>query len=121
MDNATAEYSFVTSFFSQEPPAPSSSSKENNDPTLSPTVKGGFDERRLAVQSEMVEHTSRARANSLANPVYTTPRQSAIVKMERAPLDAIWKQIMDPVLEYCQVCNAKSPSDAIYIILLTWA
>jgi hypothetical protein len=121
MDNVTAEYSFVTSFFSQEAPTLSLSFKEHNDLMLSPTttVKGGFDERRSTIKSEIGGHMSRARSDSTANSVYTP--QGANVKTERAPLDAIWKQIMDPVLEYCQVCNAESPSDTTYIHFLTYA
>jgi hypothetical protein len=116
MDNVTAEYSFVTSFFSQEAPTLSLSFKEHNDLMLSPTttVKGGFDEPRSTFKSEIGGHVPRGR--SIANSV-NTPRGDNM-KMERAPLDVIWKQIMDPVLEYCQVCDAKSP---FYIHFLTYA
>jgi hypothetical protein len=120
MDNATAEYSFVTSFFSPEAPAPPSS-KENDNSTLSPTatIKGGFDERRSAIGHEIGGHKPRGRADSTANSVYATPKQSTIVKTERAPLDTIWKQIMDPTLEYCQVCSVTRPLGVIYAGLPT--
>ncbi|KIM90943.1 hypothetical protein PILCRDRAFT_811444 [Piloderma croceum F 1598] len=118
MDNVTAEYSFVTSFFSREAPTLSLSSKEYNDLMLSPTatVKGGFDERST-IKSEIGGHMPRARSDSIAKSVYTP--QGANVKMERAPLDAIWKQIMDPVLEYCQtfVKSALDPIPPVVALL----
>jgi len=92
MDNATAEYSFVTSFFALEvlalPPSSSDSTKAMFSHTA--TLKGGADERRSATASEVGGHTPR------------TSKQSSTLKIERVPLDAVWKQIMDPVLEYCQ-------------------
>jgi hypothetical protein len=111
MDNATAEYSFVTTFFATESSTVPPSSEESSNPLSSPTanVTAGFDERHVVVRSEIGGHTQRARADSIANPIMTTPRQNTFVKTERIPLDAIWKQIMDPVLEYCQVRDAASP------------
>lgn len=107
MDNATAEYTFVTSFFAAEASVSPLSAK---DTLFSPTamltpVKGGFDDRRSVAGSEVGGQTSRTRADSLAP--YTPTR--AIMKADRVPLDAIWKQIMDPVLEYCQVDDTISP------------
>ena len=104
MDNATAEYSFVTNFFASEPSTLLPSSEQSNDTLFpaTPAVTGGFDEGHLAIGSEIGEQTPRPRADS-TNPTSATPKQNAFAKMERAPLDAIWKQIMDPILEYCQV------------------
>ena len=99
MDNATAEYSFVSSFFAPEASTPPFSSKEKNNSLLSP-VDGDFDEQYSPIGSETVGHTPKAYTDSI---VHTTPKQITIVKTERVPLDAIWKQIMDPVLEYCRV------------------
>jgi hypothetical protein len=108
MDNATAEYSFVTSFFALETEVSPRSSKDSNNAISSPTatLKGGVDERRSAIVSEVGEQARRTRADSIANSTYTTPKQSSTLKTERVPLDAVWKQIMDPVLEYCQVYSA---------------
>jgi vacuolar protein sorting-associated protein 52 len=101
MDNATAEYSFVSSFFAPETSTSPFSSKEKTNSLLSP-VDGGFDEQYSLIGQETVRHTSKAYTDSIVN---TTPKQSTVVKTERVPLDAIWKQIMDPVLEYCRVCS----------------
>lgn len=108
MDNATAEYSFVTKFFASEPSTLLPSSKQSNDILFpaTPAGTGGFDEGHLAIGSEIGGQTPRLRTDS-TNPTSATPKQNAFAKMERAPLDAIWKQIMDPILEYCQVMVAR--------------
>jgi len=115
MDNATAEYSFVTTFFATESSTVPPSSEESSNPLSSPTanVKASFDERHVVVRSEIGGHAQRARADSIANPI---PRQNTFIKTERIPLDAIWKQIMDPVLEYCQVRDAASPETSYQLL-----
>lgn len=109
MDNATAEYTFVTSFFAVEASVPPLPAKDAHKSLFSPTVmltpvKGTFDDGRSAIGSEVGGYMPRARAESLVSASNNTPTRNAIMKAERAPLDAMWKQIMDPVLEYCQVC-----------------
>ncbi|GBE79633.1 predicted protein [Sparassis crispa] len=102
MDNATAEYTFVTSFFvSEERPSvhqkDSSSSVRSPSAVLSPT-NAEFDELRSNAGSDL-NALSRRRFSSINNAM-NVPQMSA--KEEQASLAAIWKQIMDPVLEYCQ-------------------
>lgn len=106
MDNATAEYTFVTSFFSIEPVAPLPSSKSTSGSLFSPTAmlsptKGVFDDRRSVSGSEIGGQMPRPRADSMAS-ISGTIKSPATLKAERAPLDTIWKQIIDPILEYCQ-------------------
>jgi hypothetical protein len=87
MDNATAEYAFIAAFFRSESFSPPLAMETNSalfSPTatlLSPDV--GFDDRRSNAGSEIA-------------------RPGLMDKIERTPLDAIWKQILDPVLEYCK-------------------
>ncbi|KAG2152387.1 Sac2 family-domain-containing protein [Suillus cothurnatus] len=87
MDNATAEYAFIAAFFRSESFSPPLAMETNSalfSPTatlLSPDI--GFDDRRSNAGSEIA-------------------RPGLMDKIERAPLDAIWKQILDPVLEYCK-------------------
>ncbi|KAG1872744.1 Sac2 family-domain-containing protein [Suillus tomentosus] len=87
MDNATAEYAFIAAFFRSESFAPPPAMETDSaifSPTatlLSPDI--GFDDRRSNAGSEIA-------------------RPGFMDKTERAPLDAIWKQILDPVLEYCK-------------------
>ncbi|KAJ7368456.1 vacuolar sorting protein [Mycena albidolilacea] len=97
MDNATAEYTFVTTFFTVDPIVP----QETDNALFSPgllTPAGG--EQRMSVAGS--EHGAR-RART-ASIVSASGMQSlaAAVKEEQASSDAIWKQIMDPVLEYTQ-------------------
>lgn len=77
---------------------------------LSP-IHGDFDESRS--NGSEAGWTPRARLNSINNVLgmplpLTSPGSSEIAngkdaKEEQANLNTIWKQIMDPVLDYCQV------------------
>jgi hypothetical protein len=100
MDNAVAEYSFVTAFFNvQTKDTSTSSSQEQRGALFSPTSplfpgQGGFADRRSHAGSDFggnagLEIASEATRNA--------------TKAEQASLDAIWKHVLDPVLEYCQV------------------
>lgn len=87
MDNATAEYAFIAAFFRSESFAPPPV-METNSALFSPTATllspdFSFDDRR-------------------SNAGFEIARPDLMDKAERAPLDAIWKQILDPVLEYCK-------------------
>ncbi|KAH7914389.1 vacuolar sorting protein [Hygrophoropsis aurantiaca] len=105
MDNATAEYTFVTTFFPIEPlqPLPAKETFSSMFPPsamLSPD-QGGFDERRSNVGSEIGAQTARLFGGT-AGPLSAAIRSNGMEKSEKTALDAIWKQIMDPVLEYCK-------------------
>jgi hypothetical protein len=98
MDNATAEYTFVTTFFTVDPISP----QEIDNALFSPALLSpGGGERRMSVAGS----EAGARRNRAASVVSAGGMQSlaAAVKEEQASSDAIWKQIMDPVLEYTQV------------------
>lgn len=126
LDNGTSEYSFVSSFFSSPPPIQASVSS----PPLSRSDSGlGLDANGSALLTptggEFPDHRSngsdagwapRARLDSINSVLGMPPPlngsgsgtpQSASSgrdpKEEGANLTLIWKQIMDPVLEYCQV------------------
>ncbi|KAF7967329.1 hypothetical protein HWV62_34707 [Athelia sp. TMB] len=115
MDNATSEYTFITTFFAVEPalaPAPSrepssSSSMFTPNSMLSPS-KGGFDDRRSTSGSDagFSPQTPRPRVDSFATSVNLTPRPQSysqnVFQTDRSVLDSLWKQVMDPILEYCQ-------------------
>ncbi|EDR12808.1 vacuolar sorting protein [Laccaria bicolor S238N-H82] len=89
MDNATAEYTFVSTFFAVEPLfPPSPHTAELNNSTLTPASpdRGTFTDTRSNYGSE-----------------YGSKRQSLTPGLGGfADMDAIWKQVVDPVLEYCQ-------------------
>jgi len=100
MDNATAEYTFISTFFTSESALPS---RETDNPLFSPTAllspeRGVFTERRSNAGSEF--GGQRERANSVPS---TNGLSLAVANEERASSDTIWKQVLDPVLEYCQV------------------
>ncbi|KAL0949390.1 hypothetical protein HGRIS_009454 [Hohenbuehelia grisea] len=104
LDNATAEYSFISSFFSVDP------SPRVNDldtplfspaPLLTPVPSGSRMDSRSASGSDYGGRLDRNRSNSLA-PSPIAPSFAAALKAEQANSDAIWKQVLDPVLEYVQ-------------------
>jgi len=94
MDNATAEYTFVTSFFSAEQPSSTSDVVMSPTSLLSPT-DGTFDDRLSLVGSDRGGITPRQTAGSIT-------ASAQVAKEERAFVDAAWRQIFDPSLEYCQ-------------------
>lgn len=103
MDNATAEYAFVKTFFSVEVALPQS---ESSNLVLSPSAllspdRGSFAEQRSNPGSEYGEQHNAI--SSIANAP-SLLAAAVSIKEEQATTDALWKQIMDPVLEYCQVC-----------------
>ncbi|KAG2077273.1 Vps52-domain-containing protein [Suillus decipiens] len=110
MDNATAEYAFIATFFRSESFAPPPA-MENNSALFSPTatlLSPDFDGRSNA-GSEIGMHVSRPFSGNGDGPRDLIAQTSLMDKAERAPLDAIWKQILDPVLEYCKVRHITSP------------
>jgi len=114
MDNATAEYAFIAAFFRSESFSPPLAMETNSalfSPTatlLSPDV--GFDDRRSNAGSEIGTHVSRPFGGNGHGTRDVIARPGLMDKIERTPLDAIWKQILDPVLEYCKVRHFISPS-----------
>ncbi|KAF5388452.1 hypothetical protein D9615_000536 [Tricholomella constricta] len=97
MDNATAEYTFVKTFFSVEAFLPT---EDSNNSLLSPTSllspdRATFADNRSISGSDY--GGSRVRTANIMNAIAAVET----AKVEQASSDAIWKQIMDPVLIYC--------------------
>ncbi len=104
MDNATAEYSFITSFFATEPQIPVHLKENSNTlspPSLLSPLQGEFDDVRSNHGSE--QGTLSRRRLSGINSSASLSLSGVSPKEEEANLTAIWKQIMDPVLEYAKV------------------
>ncbi|KAI0750654.1 vacuolar sorting protein [Daedaleopsis nitida] len=122
MDNATAEYAFVTAFFSTEPRPPPNkdSSSIMSPPILSPT-RGEFDEFRSNPGSDIGSDgvSPRPRIVSITSVMGTAGLDQQAANEEQAALNALWKQIMDPVLDYCQtfVQNAIEPPPPVVPLL----
>lgn len=106
MDNATAEYTFVKMFFSPKVILPT---EDSDNSLLSPTLllspdRGGFLEQRSISGSDYGGQRNRS-ASITGNTDFSV---DAARKEAQATLDTIWKQIMDPVLGYCEVCFVTS-------------
>ena len=100
LDNASAEYNFILRFFQEEYIPPPSTAKTPMSPMFSP----GFDDRTADGLSELDAPSQRGHedAEDMATPMARRteiPKDSA----EIAQLNLLWKQIMDPAMEYCQV------------------
>ena len=132
MDNATAEYAFITAFFANEP-RPGLHSKESStfsasplSPTLSPS-KAEFDEPRSTPASDVggsETMSPRQRVMSITSvlgvsSLPSAPDATAPSKEEQAALNSLWKQTLDPVLDYCQtfVAGALEPTPPVIPLL----
>jgi hypothetical protein len=99
MDNATAEYTFVTTFFAPDSEL-NAVPKEfpMSPPTANTLLSPMDDEDTIAVTPS----SERGTFNLGSNQHGETP---AISKEDQNALNAIWKYIMDPALEHSQVNN----------------
>ncbi|PPQ63425.1 hypothetical protein CVT24_004935 [Panaeolus cyanescens] len=101
MDNATAEYTFISSFFPNPAslPAPEPRAQVPTTATLLSPDGGGFGDMQTPSASDF--GTPRPLSS-------TTPGLGGFMsfvaksKEEQALVDNLWKQVMDPVMEYCQ-------------------
>ncbi|KAI6034387.1 vacuolar sorting protein [Pisolithus microcarpus] len=97
MDNATAEYSFITTFFSFQPLAPVDDQENvSSTPLLSPDY-GVVDDRKSIADSEA--------RTEVAGPNLFVGKNGhgRLVDMDRSArheLVNLWKKVFDPVLEY---------------------
>ena len=104
MDNATAEYAFITTFFAQPPPpVPQSvSSKSVYSQGVHPEQP-----RRPSAGTEVMTDIIGGRrdsiARSISNDVPNGSDTKQLSKEEQTVLTATWKQIMEPTLNYSQV------------------
>lgn len=99
MDNATAEYSFITTFFSSQV-APASDQDSVLSASSLPPDCGVVDDRKSIAGSEA--------RTEVASPGPSTGRNGLgrltdIDKGARNDLGNLWKRVFDPVLEYTKV------------------
>lgn len=119
MDNATAEYTFVTMFFSPEgDPIPvrretpmSPPIAHENLPHVPPDDETGTPTGALsATTSTSLASPVTVDTNSNPAPIYSIARGATpqlnppvqLSKEDQAALNAVWKQITDPAVEYTQ-------------------
>jgi hypothetical protein len=100
LDNATAEYSFISTFFIPQKTLPPLEAPASAPPSAVLSADGGtFTELRSPSGSDY---------GALRPLSSTTPGLGGFVsfvaksKEEQATIDVMWKQVMDPVMEYCQ-------------------
>lgn len=99
MDNGTAEYAFISRFFD-----PSVAAGGPTSPLLSPSSSILGDN----VPSEFGGFNFSGRTRSGSGiidmpPHITTPFRTNANKEQQTLLDGLWKQVLDPALEYCKV------------------
>ncbi|RPD67298.1 vacuolar sorting protein [Lentinus tigrinus ALCF2SS1-6] len=124
MDNATAEYAFITAFFASEP-RPSLSSRDSSRSIMSPPImsptKDTFEEPRSNPGSDFGSESvsPRRRVVSITGVMNSATQDQQSFKEEQASLNAIWKQVMDPVLDYCQtfIQNVIEPAPPVIPLL----
>jgi len=107
MDNATAEYAFITSFFSNETPAPRPdpvSPPPAGQSVLSPDGSSFFGMRSPSGSDFGQQQQPLSSAFTTATPgLGGFMSFVARSKEDQAVIDTIWKQVMDPVMDYCTV------------------
>lgn len=97
MDNGTAEYSFVASFFFVEPLGSPSSAKEVETSQFSVTSEEPRDSK------EVDDNDSATDSEAMTPRVAESQGFGCLAAMEKAQrteLSNIWKKIFEPVLEY---------------------
>ncbi len=116
MDNGTAEYTFVTTFFVPEPDLPPTDTPQVSSHLFSPTALSTplpGDDAVSMPATDMAPMTPRPRGltESIFGNESLRPA-TRLSKDDQTALNAIWKQIMDPALEHTKV--GFSPSHLLY-------
>ncbi|KZT53296.1 vacuolar sorting protein [Calocera cornea HHB12733] len=110
MDNATAEYNFINSFFN---PAAAPMTM-TGAPLMSPT----FDDRRTDIGSVLELPMSPVRTR----PLLSMEEQQAAENETKKALDLVWKQVMETALEYCKTmlisCWQPTPPEIIPLLTM---
>ncbi|KXN83742.1 hypothetical protein AN958_00885 [Leucoagaricus sp. SymC.cos] len=100
MDNTTAEYTFLSAFFNV---APLIINVNTNKPIQAPRAslspeQSAFLELRSSNTLDHGVHRVASAGSTTFSDLAATPSS----KEEQATYDSLWKQIFDPVLEYCK-------------------
>ena len=115
MDNATAEYTFLSTFFANQTSLPLVEPNPHVPPSgaiLSPDG-GTFTDLQSSCASEFDSHQPLSSTTPGLGGFVTFVAKS---KEETAVIDGLWKQIMDPVMEYCQVGDLNLRIDMMFTI-----
>jgi hypothetical protein len=104
LDNATAEYTFITGFFSQPTPSipptpglgPAPMSPAPN--TLAPLYPDEMPSSPITPEG----HTPTPRARTYSTSSITLPVRQVDAKEQKGTIDAMWKSVLEPVLAYIE-------------------
>jgi len=106
MDNGTAEYAFVTTFFVPEPDLAPADSPQAISHLFSPSALSAplpADDAVSTPATDMDPMTPRPRG--LTDSIFgneSLRSATRLSKDEQTALNAIWKQIMDPAMEHAK-------------------
>ncbi|KAG8932947.1 hypothetical protein FRC02_000298 [Tulasnella sp. 418] len=98
MDNGSTEYAFISKFF-QEPASIQTPSPLLRSPVFTPSNLN-FGEDRPPTETATESVSPSRRTSAYLNPPPPATRDND--KEQRAMFDGMWKQIMDPAIQYCQ-------------------
>ena len=115
MDNGTAEYAFVTTFFVPEPDLPPADTPQVSSHLFSPTALSVPLPADDAVSNPATDVMTPRPRGLLTDSIFGNESlrpATRLSKDDQATLNAIWKQIMDPALEHAKV--GFSPSHPLY-------
>ena len=109
-DNATTEFAFVSDFFGQpsDRPAPADTSDRSSMKGWDLLSRNGSFSKGTSVSGDdpgaSVEGDDSASVISMSEAGNTsTVRSGKADRIKRSVAESIWKQVMDPVLEYSRV------------------
>ncbi|KAL5508210.1 VPS52 [Sanghuangporus vaninii] len=106
MDNGCAEYTFVTAFFPQPSQDPTPKASDSSGTVFSPPESQGLpaeDTRRASLGAETIGSPPMRRRESLTHSISNNMLgHRNLSKEELSALTMVWKQIMEPTLNYCQ-------------------
>lgn len=111
MDNGTAEYTFVTTFFVPEPDLPPADTPVSSH-LFSPSALSALlpaDDAISTPATDMIQTTPRPRGvtDSIFGDESLRPA-TRLSKDDQTALNSMWKQIMDPALEHAKVGSSTS-------------
>ncbi|KLO11242.1 hypothetical protein SCHPADRAFT_921851, partial [Schizopora paradoxa] len=116
MDNATAEYTFLASFFA--PPPKVAPVFEPQSAALFPAEDREM--RRVSANTDDVNTPLPGHERFSTGSSEARDRNDALSKEEEAALASTWKQILEPTLAYCQTfaTSVLEPSPPITSLLI---
>lgn len=112
MDNSSAEYTFITTFFPQSSQDLGPKASDSSGTVFSPSDSRGLpaeDTRRASLGAETIGSPPLRRRESLTQSISNNLLgHRSLSKEELSTLTTIWKQVLEPTLNYCQASNSST-------------